>query len=93
MKYCAVCGKEIVSQAVICPHCGSAVSNPVNEVDIPSAGLNILSFLLPIIGLILYIVYQGKTPNKAKAIGKWALIGFVVGLVLQAVSMGFLMAL
>ena len=41
--------------------------------------------------------FDGTLPsdlsNKAKAIGKWALIGFVVGLVLQAVSMGFLMAL
>lgn len=93
MKYCATCGKEIVDQAVICPHCGAAVSGSAHEVDVPSTGLNVLSFLLPIIGLILFIVYQGKTPNKAKAIGKWALIGFIVGLVLQGVSMGLLMAL
>ena len=93
MKYCVACGREIVEQAVVCPHCGSAVSGTSHEIDIPSTGLNVLSFLLPVVGLILFIVYQGKTPNKAKAIGKWALIGFVIGLVLQAVSMGFLMAM
>lgn len=78
-KYCAYCGKEIMSQAVICPHCGCQVSATI-EMDTPSKGLNILSFFIPLVGLILYCVNIDKTPTKAKAIGKWALIGFGVGL-------------
>ena len=93
MKYCSHCGKEIMEAAVICPHCGCPVSSIESAVDVPSTGLNILSFFIPIVGLILYIVYHGKTPTKASASGKWALIGFVVGLVVQGVSMGMLMAL
>ena len=81
MKYCSKCGKEIFSEAVICPHCGCSVADTVH--DIPSTGLNVLSFLLPIVGLILYIVDHNKCPNKANAAGKWALIGFVVGIALQ----------
>ena len=48
------------------------------EVDTPSTGLNILSFLIPLVGLILFLSWQNTTPIKAKAVGKWALIGFCV---------------
>lgn len=44
--------------------------------DQNSTGLNVLSFLIPLIGLILYLVYQKEQPIKAAGIGKWALIGF-----------------
>ena len=76
-RFCSYCGKEIMAQAIICPHCGCAVAASP-EVDIPSTGLNVLSFFIPLVGLILYCVHQNKTPRKARAIGKWALIGFGV---------------
>lgn len=80
MKFCSHCGKEIVDAAIVCPNCGCSVASaPSGVVDEPSAGLNILAFLLPIIGLAMYLIYQEKTPIRAKAIGKWALIGFIVG--------------
>ena len=43
--------------------------------DEPNKGLNIISFLLPIVGAILYLVYHEKEPKKAAAAGKWALYG------------------
>jgi lipid-A-disaccharide synthase-like uncharacterized protein len=33
------------------------------------------------VGLILYLVEKDTTPLKAKQIGKWALIGFITGIV------------
>lgn len=75
MKYCSHCGKEIVDEAVMCPYCGCAVeSNPAVN-DKPNTGLNIISFLLPIVGAIMYFIYHEKEPKKAAAIGKWALYG------------------
>lgn len=80
MKYCSQCGKELVDEAVVCPNCGCAVQAPVNQQeDKPSTVLNILAFLFPVIGLILFLCFQKTTPVRAKAIGKWALDGFVVG--------------
>lgn len=87
MKYCSHCGKEILDEAVICPHCGCMVGNPqytynqTPEADIPSTGLNVLSLFFPLVGLILYIVYADKAPKKAKAIGKFALIGVAIEVV------------
>ena len=49
--------------------------------DKPSVGLNILSFLFPLVGWILYFALN-KT-EKAKSCSKWAWIGFVVGFVLN----------
>lgn len=77
MKYCSRCGKEIMSEAVICPHCGCPTENykAVQEQDAPSTGLNVLSFLIPLAGLIIYLMDRDRMPQRARAAGKWALIG------------------
>ena len=82
MKFCSHCGKEIMDAAVVCPHCGCPVGAVSNEPDIPSTGLNVLSLLIPLVGLILYLAYHDKAPNKARAIGKFALIGVGIGVAL-----------
>lgn len=41
-------------------------------------GAKIISFLFPIIGLIIYAVNIGKNDNIAKKCGKWALIGIFI---------------
>ncbi len=84
MKYCQQCGSQLVDQAVVCPNCGCTVQEPINQQeDKPSTGLNILAFLFPLVGLILYLCFQKTTPVRAKAIGKWALDGFAVGAALS----------
>lgn len=86
MKFCSHCGKEIMDEAVVCPHCGCEVGPVNNELDVPSTGLNVLSLLIPLVGLILYLVYHDKAPNRAKAIGKFALIGVGVCAVLYILN-------
>lgn len=58
---------------------------PINPNDKPSAGLNFVAFFVPLVGLILYILWKDETPVKAKAIGKWALIGVVVSVVFSII--------
>ncbi len=83
MKYCTHCGEKVMDECVICPFCGCYVNGSSVEADEPSVGLNILGFLFPIVGLILYCVMYQKTPTKAKSIGKWALISFTIGIALN----------
>lgn len=45
-----------------------------------------LGFLIPIVGLILYLVWRTERPNTAKACGIGALIGAIIGVVLSIVS-------
>ena len=56
----------------------SANQNYVNSNDSPSMGLAVLSFLFPVVGLILFIVWKDGFPLKAKSCGKGALIGVIV---------------
>lgn len=87
MKYCQQCGSQLVDQAVVCPNCGCTVQEPINQQeDKPSTGLNVLAFLFPLIGLIMYLSFKKTMPVRAKAIGKWALIGFIVGVALSILS-------
>ena len=84
--YCAKCGKEIMDEAVICPGCGCPVAGKSiqqagAEEDVANGILNIVGFLLPIIGLILFCVMISKTPNKAKQIGIFSLVGFLINAV------------
>lgn len=51
---------------------------PVEE-DAPSVGFAILSFLVPIIGLVLFLVWNKEYPLKAKS----CLKGFIANCVLE----------
>lgn len=93
--YCAKCGTALVNGK--CPACGRtenpninlnnnpSVQQPVyvfKEQDSKSAGYSILSFFIPLIGLILYCVWKDQFPIRAKECGKWALINVGISLFL-----------
>ena len=58
-----------------------ATAVPTSDED-ATTGMKVLSFLFPIVGLILFIVDKDKKPVAAKEELKWAGIGFGVGLIL-----------
>ena len=60
MKYCTKCGHELVDEAVVCTNCGCATDNykSADRADAPSIGFAILSFFIPLVGLILYLVFK-----------------------------------
>ena len=83
MKFCSHCGAQIEDDAVICVKCGRSVAGGkgvIPEADAPSAGFSVLSFFIPLVGLILYLIWKDTYPLKAKGCGKWALIGFIVNI-------------
>lgn len=76
--YCTHCGEKIEYNLDVCPFCSKKVFNGYSgENDTESLILQIFSFLIPILGLILWIVTKDKTPVRANAIIKWAACGFV----------------
>lgn len=85
--FCKNCGKEIDDKAVVCVHCGVATNGEeANPADKPSIGLNILSFFIPIVGLILYFTMKKDTPKKASAIIKWTIASIIIYVVFYACS-------
>jgi hypothetical protein len=71
--YCNNCGKEIDDKAFVCPHCG--VKQQVNSIDGNIGGLGVICFLIPLLGLILYILWKDTNPIKSSGAGKAALWG------------------
>ena len=55
--------------------------------DQKSIGLNIVSFLFPLIGLIIYLTQKQTSPIKATSAGKAALWGVGVGIAFHVISM------
>ena len=87
--FCTNCGKEIHDDAVICTACGVPTKNynkPVQEVD-DSMGclMGGACFIIPLMGLILYLLWKDSKPNSARFCAKWALVGFIVNLLISIV--------
>lgn len=85
MAFCAKCGKEIDDEAVVCVHCGcptgvqTAAAAPAVDLEAKaSGGEKVLSFLIPIAGIILYCVNKGKKPKAAKTCLKISLITWLI---------------
>ena len=84
--YCKNCGKNIDDSATYCINCGTKFDNNINETDGRSSfGFAILGFFIPIVGLILFLIYEGKKPKRAKSAGNGALIGFITKFVLSII--------
>lgn len=86
--FCPKCGEEIHDEIVVCANCGVNIEAAVrlyHSKNSPSIGLNILSLVFPFIGLILYFVYCRNMPDRAKEIGQFTLIGFLIGLLLRVI--------
>ncbi len=60
-------------------------ANVRNDNDKNSIGLNVLSFFIPIVGLILFIIWRKEYPKKAKNIGICALIGYILSFLASVV--------
>lgn len=86
--YCKYCGRIIDDDSKYCVNCGNNMNNDNSgtvSVDAPSKGFAVLGFFVPIIGLILYLIYERKQPQRAKSAGKGALIGFITEIVVYII--------
>ena len=62
------------------------VSSVIDE-EGASTGMKVLSFLFPIVGLILFLIDKDKKPVAAKEELKWAGIGFAIGILLYIITL------
>ena len=84
-NYCQQCGIKTQKGQGMCTSCGfkllSSNSLEVRNTDHDS-GMFILGLLLPIVGLIIYLIFNESQPGKAKSAGKGALWGVSIGFIL-----------
>lgn len=83
--YCKNCGRTVDDTSSYCNNCGARIDNKPNadvSEDNSNLGFAILGFFIPIVGFILFLIYEEKKPKRAKSAGKGALIGFITKIVL-----------
>lgn len=92
---CKTCGHENEISLERCSVCDSDLSELKEEIEYvvppdiinkPSLLLRILSFLMPIIGFILFFVKKKSEPKAAKSYLKCAIVSFVIGLIISFVA-------
>lgn len=65
--YCKYCRKILDDDSKFCSNCGNSVNleNKVGQLsDKSSEDFAIWGFFIPIVGLILYLVYEHKHPKE-----------------------------
>lgn len=86
--YCKNCGRIVDDTSSYCNNCGARIDNKPNadaSEDSLSLGFAIFGFFIPIVGLILFLIYEEKKPKRAKSAIKGALIGFITEIVLAII--------
>lgn len=90
---CPNCGTPIVSNSKFGESTQQPQNSPVYQqptvVDKSNIGLNILSFFVPIFGIIWYFVKREKKPKEAKGTLKTAIAGVVVNFAIILLSFIF----
>lgn len=93
-KFCSNCGNELAEQAVICPKCGvstgqNAVAGNNNNTSngMATAGF-ILSFFVPLLGLIFSIIglKKVKETNKGKGLSTAGIIISSIAMLITLIS-------
>ena len=79
--YCAYCGKEVNDNAAFCLNCGAEIKKPIADDSKGSRSWWWMGFLLPVLGLFLWLFCSDTQPTKAKKAGAGALVGFIVSVI------------
>ena len=81
--YCKYCGQPIDDDSVFCNACGKRFDDSQSlHDDSSNIGFAILGFFLPIVGLVIFLIYESNRPKRAKSVMKGVLIGFITRIVL-----------
>lgn len=76
--YCTHCGEQIDDNLSVCPYCGKSVKNTVvDKDDTENYWLEVLAFLIPFVGLIIWLCTKSKSPVKAQGVLRTTVIGFI----------------
>ena len=94
MPYCRSCGAQVQEYSRYCPKCGSPVGysnsnyQQMNAAQYDSGSIwwAVLGFLIPLVGLILFIVWMDNKPNSAKMAGIGALVSVILSVLIVPIT-------
>lgn len=82
MHKCPNCNSKIKKGTTVCPNCQTdCVSSKTQKSKIA----NLISFLHPPAGLLFFLGWENKNPEKAKSAGKSAIVGKLTSILLTII--------
>lgn len=89
--FCKNCGKYIRGNSAYCKRCKSLLlfsrrknldkelsDEYYSEKDRNSIGADVISFIMPLIGIILFFIYKDTLPRKSRSIAESLILGCIV---------------
>ena len=89
--FCKNCGKYIRGNSAYCKRCKSLLlfsrrknldkelsDEYYSEKDRNSIGADVISFIMPLIGIILFFIYRYPLPGKSRSIAESLILGCIV---------------
>ena len=79
--YCQNCGKMQENGSAVCTDCGAELigKNDYGRNNKKSFWFALLSFVFPIAGFILYLIYEDRKRARAHSL----IVGFVTGIIIK----------
>lgn len=99
MAFCQHCGGEVHKDAVVCVHCGRTIqqlhhSSTLSSIQDEGGFLwGLLGFLVPVAGLVIYLIWKDERPNNARSAGIGALVNVGIGIAVFLIYIIFLIGL
>lgn len=91
--YCPNCGHAVRNNENYCMFCGARLNNPCVHDGDSELLCMIAGLILPLLGFVLYFVYEYDRPNRAKVALKGALIGFgarlAISVIIKIITIAF----
>ncbi|MBK8558082.1 MAG: zinc-ribbon domain-containing protein [Lewinellaceae bacterium] len=93
--FCSNCGTVLKQSGQQQPSFNPPIQNmsnqPMSPADDPGADtiLKVVSFCVPLVGIILYFVWSKERPKSAKDVCTFAAIGFGVGILFYIIMIVF----
>ena len=93
--FCKNCGREIDDKAIVCPHCGVAVSREAMTLSSPKTNTLaivgfVLSFFVAIAGLVCSIIARKQCKERGEGGAGLALAGIIISAVSMAIAFIYL---
>lgn len=86
--YCEKCGSKNETNAEHCSNCGNKLNTgltntntEINQKEKSTIGWGILEFVIPIVGLIIFLSFKKSKTKVSKSVGIGALISTILFLV------------
>ena len=89
--FCKNCGEYIRENSLYCKRCKSLLlfsrrknldkelsDEYYSEKDRNSIGADVISFIMPLIGIILFFIYKDTLPRKSRSIAESLILGCIV---------------